>query len=86
MTFNRTGGGEKFFPAKIARNPLKRLISDERIQGNPSFGGTTPSVAAPKCLFSGKTGGVLWENRRARARVTYTAVWRRVAINTCDES
>ena len=24
---------------KISRNPLKRLNSDERIQGNPSFGG-----------------------------------------------
>jgi hypothetical protein len=23
--------------AKFARNPLKRLISDERIQGNPNF-------------------------------------------------
>jgi hypothetical protein len=27
----------KFVPPKIPRNPLKRLISDERIQGNPSF-------------------------------------------------
>jgi hypothetical protein len=28
---------EKFLSAKIQRNPLKRLDSDERIQGNPSF-------------------------------------------------
>jgi hypothetical protein len=35
----RAGGKEtiKKFRANIARNPLKRLISDERIQGNPSF-------------------------------------------------
>jgi hypothetical protein len=26
--------GEKFFP-EVPRNPLKRLDSDERIQGNP---------------------------------------------------
>jgi hypothetical protein len=30
-------GREKFFSRKIAHNPLKTLISDERIQGNPSF-------------------------------------------------
>jgi hypothetical protein len=30
-------GREKFPSAKIQRNPLKRLDSDERIQGNPSF-------------------------------------------------
>ena len=30
-------GREKFLVAKIQRNPLKRLDSDERIQGNPSF-------------------------------------------------
>ena len=30
-------GREKFLSAKIPRNPLKRLDSDERIQGNPSF-------------------------------------------------
>jgi hypothetical protein len=29
-------GREKFLSAKIRRNPLKRLDSDERIQGNPS--------------------------------------------------
>jgi hypothetical protein len=30
-------GREKFLSAKILRNPLKRLDSDERIQGNPSL-------------------------------------------------
>jgi hypothetical protein len=30
-------GREKFHSAKIPCNPLKRLDSDERIQGNPSF-------------------------------------------------
>jgi hypothetical protein len=30
-------GREIFLSAKIQRNPLKRLDSDERIQGNPSF-------------------------------------------------
>jgi hypothetical protein len=34
---SRAKGREKFIPAKIPRNPLKRLDSDERIQGNPSF-------------------------------------------------
>jgi hypothetical protein len=28
---------QRNFFVKIPRNPLKRLISDERIQGNPSF-------------------------------------------------
>jgi hypothetical protein len=28
-------GGRKILPAKTPRNPLKRLDSDERIQGNP---------------------------------------------------
>jgi hypothetical protein len=28
---------EKFISAKIARNPLKKLTLDERVQGNPSF-------------------------------------------------
>jgi len=32
-----TKGRAKFFSAKILRNPLKSLNSDERIQGNPSF-------------------------------------------------
>src|ERR1700677_3458364 len=31
------GGARKNLSAKFARNQLKRLISDERIQGNPSF-------------------------------------------------
>jgi hypothetical protein len=30
-------GREKFFSAKIQRNPLKMLDSDERIQGNPGL-------------------------------------------------
>ena len=30
-------GSEKKFLAKISRNPLISLVSDERIQGNPSF-------------------------------------------------
>jgi hypothetical protein len=30
-------GRAKFLSAKIRRNPLKRLYSDERIQGNPSL-------------------------------------------------
>jgi hypothetical protein len=30
--------------AKFARNPLKRLISDERIQGNPSFSNPVPEA------------------------------------------
>jgi hypothetical protein len=30
-------GREKFLSAKIPRNPLKMLDSDERIQGNPSL-------------------------------------------------
>jgi hypothetical protein len=31
------GRGEpKNFSAKITHNPLKRLVSDERIQGNPN--------------------------------------------------
>jgi hypothetical protein len=30
-------GRANLLPAKILRNPLKRLDSDERIQGNPSF-------------------------------------------------
>jgi hypothetical protein len=30
-------GREKFLSAKIRRNPLKRLDSNERIQGNPSL-------------------------------------------------
>jgi hypothetical protein len=30
-------GHEKFRPAKIQRNPLITLDSDERIQGNPSL-------------------------------------------------
>src|SRR5271166_7157832 len=29
---------------KIARNPLKRLDSDERIQGNPSFSNPSPAA------------------------------------------
>ena len=33
----RAKGREIFLPPKIPRNPLKRLISDEGIQGNPSF-------------------------------------------------
>jgi hypothetical protein len=33
----RTKGHEKFIFVKIPRNPLKSLVSDERIQGNPSF-------------------------------------------------
>jgi hypothetical protein len=33
----RAKGREKFHSAKIQSNPLKRLDSDERIQGNPSF-------------------------------------------------
>jgi hypothetical protein len=33
----RAEGREKFLSAKIPCNPLKRLDSDERIQGNPSF-------------------------------------------------
>jgi hypothetical protein len=33
----RPGKGAKIFPQKISRNPLIRLDSDERIQGNPSF-------------------------------------------------
>jgi hypothetical protein len=33
----RANGREKFLSAKIPRNPLKMLDSDERIQGNPSF-------------------------------------------------
>jgi hypothetical protein len=38
MTFNRAESATRNFPRReIARNPLKRLISDERIQGNPSF-------------------------------------------------
>ena len=34
---SRRIGRAKKLSAKFARNPLKRLISDERIQGNPSF-------------------------------------------------
>jgi hypothetical protein len=30
-------GRAKFLSAKIQRNPLKMLDSDEKIQGNPSF-------------------------------------------------
>jgi hypothetical protein len=30
-------GARNFLSAKIRRNPLKMLDSDERIQGNPSF-------------------------------------------------
>jgi len=30
-------GGRNFSPVNFARNPLKRLVSDERIQANPSF-------------------------------------------------
>jgi len=37
QTSPRDLGGSKILIANIARNPLKRLISDERIQGNPSF-------------------------------------------------
>jgi hypothetical protein len=33
----RAKGRAKIIPAKIQRNPLKRLDSHERIQGNPSF-------------------------------------------------
>ena len=50
----RAKGRAKFFPAKIPRNPLKRLVSDERIQGNPSFsnpqklGFSRPNGHAPR--------------------------------------
>jgi hypothetical protein len=41
LPFHRTGAGEKgarnLVQAKIQRNPLKTLDSDERIQGNPSL-------------------------------------------------
>jgi hypothetical protein len=33
--FSREESHEKFPARRIAHNPLKRLISDERIQGNP---------------------------------------------------
>jgi hypothetical protein len=50
----RAKGRAKFFPAKIQRNPLKRRVSDERIQGNPSFsnpqklGFSRPNGHAPR--------------------------------------
>jgi hypothetical protein len=34
--FERPGSAEKKFLAKIQRNPLIGLVSDERIQGNPN--------------------------------------------------
>ncbi len=41
-------GRAKFFSAKIPRNPLKRLISDERIQGNPSFSNPQERGLSPR--------------------------------------
>src|ERR1700722_11013824 len=35
--FEQPGSAEKNFLAKIARNLLISLVSDERIQGNPTF-------------------------------------------------
>ena len=40
----RTRREQKKLFAKIACNPLKRLISDERIQGNPSFSNPSPAA------------------------------------------
>jgi hypothetical protein len=37
---NGTESAEKKFPRFMPRNPLKSLDSDERIQGNPTLGGT----------------------------------------------
>jgi hypothetical protein len=54
-------GREKFLSAKIRRNPLKRLDSDEGIQGNPSLSNPIDQVFAakrpePKKTQTGSTG------------------------------
>src|ERR1700733_5231128 len=42
-------GRANFFPARISCNPLISLVSDERIQGNPSFSNSQePWVSRPK--------------------------------------
>jgi hypothetical protein len=53
-------GGEKKTIWKIQRNPLKRLISGERIQGNPSFSNPHERI------IRGKKGGVQENPNRAR--------------------
>ena len=43
-------GDAKFSSPRIPCNPLKRLISHERIQGNPSFGGERGRTGPPRIL------------------------------------
>ena len=55
-------GPKKYRPRKIPRNPLIRLDSDERIQGNPRksnplFGGFHDQKAASQEIPNGSAGG-----------------------------
>jgi hypothetical protein len=57
--WRRSKGREKFLSAKIQRKPLKRLDSDERIQGNPSFSNPRYAwVSASKRPFQEKPNGL----------------------------
>jgi hypothetical protein len=61
----------KKFPQRISRKPLKRLGSDERIQGNPSFSNplicplSPPGEASPRESKSSATTRPPKQKRKA---------------------
>jgi hypothetical protein len=74
-TLQANGGRQKIIAHRFPRNPLKRPISDERIQGNPSFSKRVLTVATAQMAARqgkpnsepGGAGGREWR-RRASAR------------------